>query len=88
MLRAVFLSLLVLATAAPLASATQVDVNLCERYYVCHRVVAQPDPLLVCAAVGLGDQGVGACVLEDAQGNLCVRYAVGFSFREVCTALA
>ena len=85
MLRATVLSLLVLASFAPMATAS---VDVCQKYDVCHRVVAQPDPLLVCGAVGLGYQGVGACVLEDANGGLCARYAVGYAMREVCVALA
>jgi len=83
MLRAIVLSLLALATALPAASAVA-DVNTCERYYICPFVVVQPDPARVCAGLGLGLQGVGACAYERADGALCARVVFGFDDTDTC----
>lgn len=86
MLRAIVLSLLALSATAPLASAAQdlVDVNVCEKYYVCPILVAQPDPLRVCAGLGLGLQGVAACAYERQDGATCARVIYGFNHEDSC----
>lgn len=86
MLRAMLLSLLVLATALPLTATASVDV--CRDYYVCPIVRVQADPLLVCGGVGLGYQGVAACAYEDAGGHPCVRYVVGFRWGDLCDLIS
>lgn len=77
MYRALVLTLLLTATFVPtLASAT---VDPCDRYGVCVYQDVGTDQ--VCAGVGLGLQGVGACAdVED----LCARVSVGFNREEVC----
>ena len=85
MLRASLLSMLLLATALPLATAA---VDPCETYGVCVVKRVEAEPLYACGGVALGTGfGYVACAYDDGAGHPCVKYTFGFRWENLCDAI-
>lgn len=86
---ALLLSILVALAAIPIASAS---ADLCTKFHVCSEcdgngvcVVVWSDANGVCAGVGFGLQGVGACA-DAADG--CATLIVGFNREPICAVVS
>lgn len=84
---ALILSILLLTTLVPAATAARdlcdfVCLNECTGGNVCVGVRTSPD---VCAGVGFGLQGMGACVRPASN---CVSVQFGFNREDVCAFIS